>query len=369
MKILKRYKNTKGVVVEYEVLSSNGETSIITADTASMYKDSITNAKLMSNGDFKASRGSHIETVVKDYAKEYRRQRQQEHEQAVANGLRNCYGKDYVGICKRCREYVKDKNMQVQMTDNTHIRLFWDLLKQCGLYAGVFARDIIANIQPYQLSVHQKAKSNLESDTFIYNIGFGVGLIFKEVKKGSVMKLVVAYQPIKRVSPRLPDVENFCALLYKGYDCAVGEGAGCRVPIGVDVRTVYFETGKLNIKAGLFFTSYADVLNYVVFPCVKDYFDMVEKFFKKYGNRYSRGVDSDLVPENCSNANELVYQLRFLIKAYEVCPSSERSKIVTIAMSLANYMAGVTSYNEVRQELIEYADAYSSNLLYRVLVG
>lgn len=63
MEIIKRHKDSNGVIVGYTV-NSNGKEQYLNKDVVVSIFDKITNAHMLSNGEFRANAGESIETVI-----------------------------------------------------------------------------------------------------------------------------------------------------------------------------------------------------------------------------------------------------------------------------------------------------------------
>lgn len=64
MKIISRHKYSRGVIIGYTLMNKRKEKLFVSCERAKEQAGRITNARILSNGEFRANKGEHIETII-----------------------------------------------------------------------------------------------------------------------------------------------------------------------------------------------------------------------------------------------------------------------------------------------------------------
>lgn len=163
MEIIKRHKNLVGDTVGYTV-SNNGQQYYRSKQDIINIAWAIDNAELLSNNEFRAKKGCHIDTVMDTGSLSV------QHTKNLSNEIKSkeiepeYYGKEFINICRKIRKYAADGKIIVSTDKHTsnegrNIHLF-KLIEACGLSIEDFVRGYLSVIQPYAL---EKFKGNSKS--------------------------------------------------------------------------------------------------------------------------------------------------------------------------------------------------------------
>lgn len=127
MEIVTRYKNQKGQTQGYDVRLDNGKIKYLDRVAVINLEDQISNATLTKGADFRATKGNHIDTVVK-YNTLVKRDKLPKILSSTTEF--EYYGKEYINICKRIRKYALEDKLSVDLSkhksnngNNTHLFL------------------------------------------------------------------------------------------------------------------------------------------------------------------------------------------------------------------------------------------------------
>lgn len=162
MQILKRYKDTNGNTIGYDI-SAEGKVGRVSLEEALALQKFIDNAFVTSGEEYRAKSGYSIDTEVLHRNQLIVRPAVKPAEKPKSPNMHFDYhGKDFILICRKLRRYAQDNNFVVDMSKhkpnygrNTHL---FKLIEACGLDVHDFIQNYLYNIQPYSLSKFQSTK-------------------------------------------------------------------------------------------------------------------------------------------------------------------------------------------------------------------
>ena len=157
MRIVTRYKEA-GVTVAYDV-EMNNKIKHLDATAVKELAEFVENAELMTTGEFRALKGECINTVATTPVLS-------ENGDCSVRlpvmglpscqfGEPDCYGKEFIKVCRRLREFARKNNFTVDMSEHKanggrNTQLF-KLIEACDTNVHNFIRMYLYNIQPYSL--------------------------------------------------------------------------------------------------------------------------------------------------------------------------------------------------------------------------
>lgn len=182
--ILKRIKDSNGVVKKYEIQSiDTGKTSIIDSNTAISLHNRILNASLTKNMEYKANTGSKILTEV-EMSNLLPTPQPSQLSQVRSDVAFDYYGREFIKTCRLIRKsaisgkIIIDKKPH-KSNEGRNIHLF-KLIDACGITVEDFVKGYLSVLQPYSLEYFQKYfKEATKEDTWIVDIGYRVKLVIK----------------------------------------------------------------------------------------------------------------------------------------------------------------------------------------------
>jgi hypothetical protein len=202
MNIIKRYRDTNGKTVKYE-LEKDGWHKEFSVDEARKEANNIDNAVLLSNGEFRAKKGCHIDTVDNPSSLDVQRVVHEivpvnnEIEKVKDEPFRgfNYYGKGYINICKKIRRYAYEGKFVVE-EDKENEDLF-NLIKACGDDVNSFVRGYLSVIQPYSLGKYTDKENHTIRNVWFTDIGYRTRLVIKINEAVKSTPMIISFQESK----------------------------------------------------------------------------------------------------------------------------------------------------------------------------
>ena len=197
MKIIKRHKDSSGNTIGYTI-DNNGNIKYFQADFVVSNYDKITNAQILSNGEFRANNGESIETVVDTKNLLVRKNAPVLGRNIGQNiNINDYYGKGYIDVCKRIRKYAIEGKLDVitearDANQGKNIHLF-ELIKACGIGLKSFIKGYLSVIQPYSLTKFQESKKLEKGNTWLCDIGYKISMVIKLNETNSKKPLIVSF--------------------------------------------------------------------------------------------------------------------------------------------------------------------------------
>ena len=198
MKILKRHKDSSGSILGYTV-EIKGTISFKEYNYVVQRKELVTNAKFTLGNDFRANKGSNIETVV-DNTGILSINNRNTNITAYRNTEQNSidfYGKQYINICRKIRNYARQGKLVVEKrvhksNDGNNVHLF-RMIEACGLSVDQFVNGYLSVLQPYNLEKFRQNKDLGKHNTWICELGYRVSMLIKLDESNTDKPLIVSF--------------------------------------------------------------------------------------------------------------------------------------------------------------------------------
>lgn len=193
--ILIRHKDKNGSTKGYTI-SIDGTLHFVDLELLkSSFGKSVNNAYLV-NGEYRAKKGSHIKTVVD--STNISVQRSTKPEMKVKSNLPNdFYGKDFIGVCRRLRNYANIGNIKVitskhSANNGNNVHLF-EIIELCGLSVRDFVIGYLSVIQPYCLDFFQPSKAKRAGQKWFVELGYSTRMIIKLDERDKNNPVIVSF--------------------------------------------------------------------------------------------------------------------------------------------------------------------------------
>ena len=296
MRVIARYKDNTGKIYAYDIQDKSQTKRVSIADAIKL-KDKITNATLLKNGEYRANKGSSIETKVEHRLKvENSVMRINNKETSTSSNniiINEYYGKDYINICRKIRRYAREGNIKVDHSihrgnngKNLHI---FKMIEACGISVDNFIKGYLSVLQPYSLSSFPGANGLSKDNMWFCDIGYRVSLLIKVNDRDKNSPIVISFHESNFKSHNKIGGKDF-----RDKKCAV---------LINDITSTICNTNekvvKYYVQRGFIRTEIKSVTNYVNKDvALVEYKDINKEFSTILDKIYARIADMYLDDEN-----------------------------------------------------------------------
>lgn len=268
MKIIQRHKDSTGRIVGYTVDDSGKQCKLDVMQTISL-KDKITNAKLLSSGEFKAKAGCSIKTVIDYTGLAVMKNTQPSKVHGNTSSGIDYYGKEYINICRTLRRYANNRNIRVEMSPHKsnagrNVQLF-KLIKACGIDVETFVIGYLSAIQPYSLEHFMPPKhAEYKGKLWISDLGYKIKMVIKVDDTDKNKPIVISFhESVPRGKPSQGGSDfsdKHCAVLVDRVEQRCnGFGVEYTVQRGFIRQTIHSATAYYN--SGVALVKFSDIKN------------------------------------------------------------------------------------------------------------
>ena len=269
MKIISRHKDSQGKTIGYTI-DNNGNKKYFNADFVIANYDKITNAYILSNGEFRANSGESIETVVDTRNLLIHRNITSpvNHVDGKAIGTIDFYGKEYINACKRIRKYAVEGKLKIitekrEANDGKNTHLF-ALIEACGVNLKPFIKGYLSVIQPYSLTKFQESKKLESGNVWLCDIGYKISMVIKLKETNPNTPMIISFHESNIHSNNTAGQKDFsdklCAVIVdKAVELHNGYGVDYTVQRGFIRYNVHSSTNYYSKDVAL--VNYKDIKN------------------------------------------------------------------------------------------------------------
>lgn len=193
--ILKRHKDSNGNTIEYTVIV-DGQIARVDLNTLKLsYGNNVDNAYLV-NGEYKAKKGCHIETDVVSTGLSVQKVTKPQ-VKVKSEFINDYYGKDFIGVCRRLRNYANMGNIKVvtnkhSSNNGNNVHLF-EIIELCGLSIKDFVVGYLSVIQPYCLDLFQPSNAKKANQKWFVELGYSTRMIIKLDERDKNNPVIVSF--------------------------------------------------------------------------------------------------------------------------------------------------------------------------------